>query len=176
MSSHSVHAFERTDHTRIGLKGPGAADWLQQRGLIVPALPNSWRALDDRDGLIARLGASEFFLEQSGGGLDALKDDLATTREGVYPVLREDRAFVLRGANVEDVLVQMCNVDFKHVSRSDRQVVMTMMIGIAVLVIPQDDVAGKDAREAKGGCYRVWCDPSYGDYFWSTLQDVVHAT
>lgn len=176
MSFAPVHAFERTDFVRLGLKGPRAADWLQQRGMIVPALPNSWRTLDDRGGLVARLGASEFFIEQQpDAGSEDLARELERSHEGVYPVLREDRAFVLQGANAEDVLLQMCNVNFASVSRSDRHVVMTMMIGIAVLVIPQDE-AGNDARKANGGCYRIWCDPSYGDYFWSSLQDVIHGT
>jgi len=42
-------------------------------------------------------------------------------------------------------------------------------------VIPQDE-AGNDARKANGGCYRIWCDPSYGDYFWSSLQDVMRGS
>ena len=176
MSFAPVHAFERTDFVRLGLKGPRAAEWLQQRGLILPALPNSWRALDDRNGLVARLGASEFFIEQqAGAGSEELARELESPHEGVYPVLREDRAFVLQGANADAVLLEMCNVNFARVSRSDRHVVMTMMIGIAVLVIPQDG-AGNDAPKANGGCYRIWCDPSYGDYFWSSLQDVMHGT
>ena len=173
MSFAPVTAFERTGFSRFGLKGPHAGDWLQQRGIVVPALPNSWRALDDRDGLIARLGTSEFFIERHADADEALVRELATQRDGVYPVLREDRAFVLQGANAEEILSEMCNVNFARVSRSDRQVVMTMMIGIAVLVIPQDG-AGSGARAANGGCYRIWCDPSYGDYFWSSLQDVMH--
>lgn len=176
MSFAPVHAFERSDFVRIGLKGPRAAEWLQQRGMIVPALPNTWRALDDQEGLVARLGASEFFIEQHrSAGSEDLARELEHAHDGVYPVLREDRAFVLQGSTAEDVLVQMCNVNFARVSRSDRCVVMTMMIGIAVLVIPQDE-AGNDARKANGGCYRIWCDPSYGDYFWSSLQDVMRGS
>lgn len=176
MSFAPVNVFERMDFVRVGLKGPRAAEWLQQRGMILPALPNSWRALDEQGGLVARLGASEFFIEQRrSAGSDALASELEAIHDGVYPVLREDRAFVLQGANAEDVLLQMCNVNFARVSRSDRHVVMTMMIGIAVLVIPQDE-AGNGARMANGGCYRIWCDPSYGDYFWSSLQDVMRGS
>jgi sarcosine oxidase subunit gamma len=176
MSFAPAHAFERKDFVRIGLKGPRAAEWLQQRGMVLPALSNTWRALDDHGGLVARLGASEFFIEQQRSvGSEELVRELEVVRDGVYPVLREDRAFVLQGSNVEDVLLQMCNVNFARVSRVDRQLVMTMMIGIAVLVIPQDE-AGNDARKANGGCYRIWCDPSYGDYFWSSLQDVMRGS
>jgi hypothetical protein len=38
------------------------------------------------------------------------------------------------------------------------------MIGVAVIVATQ----GNAARRR----YRIWCDPSYGDYLLSSLQDV----
>jgi sarcosine oxidase, subunit gamma len=197
---------ELSNASRIGLKGARAAEWLQQQGCDVPAIPNSWRAIgNDASSVVARLGSSEFFLEQSApaGFIESIGEALSSPIEGVYPVLREDRAFALHGIDADDVLAQVCNVDLKSVSRSDRHVVMTMMIGIAVLVIPQNmkwghslfseqhdesgststdleirnvpisDSASDAARQANGGCYRIWCDPSYGDYLWSSLQDVI---
>jgi sarcosine oxidase subunit gamma len=165
-----------SDRARIGLKGPRAAEWLEQLGCDVPALSNSWRAIrEQRGSLIARLGSTEFFLEEPRPGVFVrqVADALRSPVDGVYPVLREDRSLVLSGAGANDVLAQACNVEFEQVSRSERQVVMTMMIGIAVLVIPDRDPASSGAREANGGCYRIWCDPSYGDYLWSSLQDVM---
>src|ERR1700675_2402124 len=47
---------------RAGLKGPGAADWLQVHGVPVPSRPNAWSPLDG-GGLVARLGRSEFLVE-----------------------------------------------------------------------------------------------------------------
>ena len=168
---------ERVDATRIGLKGPRAEEWLRQQGCDVPALRNSWRPIGDEAGsIVARLGSSEFFLEQAQPAtlVSRLDSALTAPTEGVYPVLREDRAFALAGVDADDVLAQVCNIDFKNVSRGDRQLVMTLMIGVAVLVIPQDDEnAGDAARQANGGCYRIWCDPSYGDYLSSSLQDVM---
>lgn len=169
---------------RIGLKGPEAAQWLRERGVEVPAVPNSWRSLGDSSvDLIARLGAAEFFIEQAAsapGLIEQLASELAAPLHGVYPALREDRAFVLFGNDAEEVLSQVCNIDFRGMSRAPRPVVMTMMIGVAVLVIPQEGKLGtvsegSAAHEANVG-YRIWCDPSYGDYLWSSLQDVMRGT
>jgi sarcosine oxidase subunit gamma len=148
---------------RLGLKGPLAAAWLQQRGIVIPDRANAWFAsTPDEDDIVIRLGQAEFFLEQ-GEKLQALAAELATPIPGVYPVLREDRAFVLGGTSAEAVLAQMCNVNFSAL-RHEREAVMTMMIGVAVIVAPQ----GNAARRR----YRIWCDPSYGGYLWSSLQDV----
>jgi sarcosine oxidase subunit gamma len=182
----SVRLDELSTSVRIGLKGPRAAEWLQQQGCVVPALRNSWQPLgDEASSIVARLGSSEFFLEQAQPAtlISRLADAMTAPTEGVYPVLREDRAFELAGDDAHDVLAQVCNVDFKNVSRSDRQLVMTLMVGVAVLVIPDDGVPhdrkwGQSpfSEEQKMGTvpgYRIWCDPSYGDYLSSSLQDVM---
>jgi sarcosine oxidase subunit gamma len=178
---------------RFGLKGPRAVEWLRDHGMDVPPLPNSWRAIGDSSvDLIARLGPSEFFIEQAEPAalLERVSQALRAPLDGVYPVLREDRAFILFGTGADDVLAQVCNVDLKNAPRAQRPVVMTMMIGVAVLVIPQDGKWGQSpipaeqettvpggsvAHEANAG-YRIWCDPSYGDYLWSSLQDVMQGT
>jgi sarcosine oxidase, subunit gamma len=168
---------------RFGCKGPRAAEWLTQHGITVPALPNTWGLVDSEDpaSLIARLGNSEFFIEfsQRSDLLQRLATELSAPLDGVYPVLREDRALVLSGADAPAVLAQVCNVDFKNASRSGRELVMTLMVGIAVLVIPQRGKWGQSpisAERQKGtvpDSYRIWCDPTFGDYLWSTLQDVI---
>ena len=172
---------ELTDEShriRIGLKGPNAAAWLEQLSCDVPALSNSCRAIREQGGsLIARLGSTEFFLEESppGAFVKQIADALRTPIDGVYPVLREDRAFVLSGVDADAVLAQVCNVDFKSVSRSERHVVMTMMIGIGVLVIPDSESGRSPSGTVPNSPgYRIWCDPSYGDYLWSSLQGVMH--
>ena len=43
---------------------------------------------------------------------------------------------------------------------------MTLMIGVGVLVLPQIG-ATTDA------VYRIWCDPSFGPYLWSELEEIV---
>jgi sarcosine oxidase subunit gamma len=153
---------------RLGLKGPRAGDWLAERlatqGVALPPAPNTWSG-DPGGGLIvARLGASEFFLEAEtdGAGLPDLTIEPEAAPAGVYPVLREDAAFVLSGSGSTDVLAQVCNVDFAGLALGARPVVMTLMIGVAVLVLPE-----------AGPRFRIWCEPTLGAYLERSVGDVV---
>lgn len=155
----------------LGLKGANAPAWLAAQGLEVPAVPNSWCAsavAGTRASLfVARLGASELFLEGAARSpeLAALARALEAGAEKVYPVLREDRGFELEGDGVHEVLAQVCNVDFESIALGAQPIVMTLMIGVAVLVAPQ--AAGAARR------YRLWCDPSYATALGEELATVV---
>jgi len=153
---------------RLGLKGPRAADWLAAEGVAAPAGVNTWSRspADPADVLIARLGSSEFFLEaQDHGALASLAAGLAAEPAGVYPVLREDFAFRLCGPGVHDVLAQVCNVDFAGLNLEARPVIMTLMIGVAVIAVPDGRT---EARQ-----YRFWCDPTFGPSLSETLGAIV---
>jgi sarcosine oxidase subunit gamma len=117
--------------------------------------------------LVARLGTNEFFLEDDTGAirLERLAPDLDRSAPGVYPVLREDCEFALAGDSVHEVLAQVCNVNFAALSLDSRPVIMTLMIGVAVLVVPQSGAHGRR--------YRIWCDPSFGPYLGESLGQVV---
>jgi sarcosine oxidase subunit gamma len=158
---------------RVGVKGPQTAEALKQLGLAVPARPNSWAPLraqdrDDSWNVVGRLGFTEFFVEERGdaSGITALEELAAAGVPGVYPVLREDTAIVLGGAAVHEVLAQVCNVNFGALEVSQRPVVMTLMVGVGVLVLPQLSLED-------GAIYRIWCDPSFGPYLWETLEQIV---
>jgi sarcosine oxidase, subunit gamma len=147
---------------RLGLKGPRAAEWLVAQGVAAPARVNTWSRSPAALVLIARLGASEFFLEaQDHGALSPLAAALAAEPAGVYPVLREDFAFRLSGQGVHDVLAQVCNVDFAGLDLAARPVIMTLMIGVAVVAVPD---GRSDALQ-----YRFWCDPTFGPSLSETL-------
>jgi sarcosine oxidase subunit gamma len=156
---------------RFGVKGPRAAELLQQLELAVPKRANSWAPLrtsehDDSRNVIGRLGTTEFFLEESGdaSGIAALEKITREGSPGAYPVLREDFAVTLGGARAADVLAQVCNVSFAALA--PHTVVMTLMIGVGVLVLPQ--------QTDDGLVYRIWCDPSFGSYLNSELERVVN--
>ena len=170
----SALEFEKRSRCdRFGLKGPRAAEWLEARGIALPAAPNQWTdraAADTAAGdelLVARLGTSEFFLEDGAKGdrLRGLESALDAPQPGVYPVLREDAAFSLSGPGSHDVLAQVCNVNFADLELASRPVIMTLMIGVAVLVVPQ--MAGAWPR------VRIWCDPTFGPYLEESLGTVV---
>ncbi len=141
---------------RYGVKGPQAATWLANAGIAIPAAANNWFALPS-DGLIARLGVSEFLLEG-----EFVTNQLRTLHrtDGVYPVIRQDAAFILSGPRVHELLVQVCNVDLRNLANS-LNVVLTSMAGVSVTLLAQ--------QRPSGNYYRLWCDGTYGLYVWETL-------
>jgi sarcosine oxidase subunit gamma len=150
---------------RLGLKGPRAADWLTAQGMELPAAANTWTQTGPV--LVARLGTAEFFLEDGAEGTTVGRIAASANEHpsGVYPVLREDWAVQLGGEGVHEVLAQVCNVDFASLALDPQPLVMTLMIGVAVLVVP---------RMAAGErVYRIWCDPTFGPYMSESLGTVV---
>jgi len=151
----------------FGCKGPRAADWLIAQGIAIPASPNTWSGASDAR-IVARLGSTEFFIEDAAaaGSVQPVASAFAATMPaGVYPVLREDCAFSLSGRDADALLAQVCNVNFAALDPAQHPVIMTLMVGVAVLIVPQATAAGR--------LYRIWCDPTYGTYLGSTLQGVV---
>lgn len=157
---------------RIGLKGPAAAAWLEQYGLAVPQRPNTWLPLDTNStpegwSLVARLGNAEFLLEQDGSTdlIRRMTDALARDQIGGYPVLREDSEFVIGGGQAAAALTEVCSINFARIVGKQRPAIMTLMAGVAVLVVAQ--------FEGPARRYRIWCDPSFGAYLWNTLNNVI---
>lgn len=146
---------------RFGVKGSGAATWLEQQNLPVPDRPNSWRSLP-QGGLIARLGLTEFLIEDSINSTVAPR--LAQTCQqppaNVYPVLRQDLAIALCGSAMRELLLQTCGVNFGALSLEQCPVILTSIVGVSVTVIPGESV------------YRIWCDGTYGAYLWETLVSI----
>jgi len=152
---------QRTDAPRAGVKGPAAAEWLATRGLPVPAKPNTWLPLA-AGGVIGRLAYTEFFVE--GDAAPDIEREASGAPAGVYPVLRRALGLVLAGPAALDVLAQTCNVNFDALDLATRPLVMTSMVGVSVLVIPE--------QRDDGIAYRIWCDPTYGPYLARTLHAI----
>ena len=179
MSALALELREKRD--RLGIKGPRAAEWLAAQGIALPMTPNTWmhseEALAADALLVARLGTAEFFLEDGAAGttLKRISPALDKSLPGVYPVLREDWGFVLGGEGVHDVLAQVCNVNFAALSLDSRPLIMTLMIGVAVLVVPQRTSEGAAAERPgpEERQYRIWCDPTFGPYLGASLGGVV---
>lgn len=150
--------------SRCGLKGPNSRAWLLAKGLPIPEI-NSWEPLSS-GGLIARLGVSEFLIEDSTGETTAkeLAQALTSSPDGVYPVLRQDGSFAMTGAFLQKLLRQTCNLNFNAFDLATRPLALTTMVGVPVLIIPAE-VAGQPR-------YRIWFDGTYGGYLWQTLLDV----
>lgn len=150
--------------SRFGVKGPGAADWLKSQGVTPPADINHWDELEN--GVIVRLGSTEFFIEDGLGGSTAVRLKAALDRglPGVTPVLRQDAALAVTGCEINSLLVQTCNVNFNGFGSDDRLAIMTSMVGVSVLVV----------RKSNSGIpfYRIWCDGTFGPYLWETLLEI----
>jgi sarcosine oxidase, subunit gamma len=148
---------------RTGFKGPGTAAWLQQQLVPVPGQPNRWEPLP-QGGLVARLGRTEFLIEDARGDPTCGRLGALPIPPGVYPVLRQDAELVLTGSRAGDLLLQTCSIDFAALDAAARPVVLTSMVGVGVTVLFE---AHQAARR-----YRIWCDGTYGEYLWTTLVDV----
>ncbi len=189
----SAPSFQvRGGRGRCGFKGPRAGEWLASQGIALPAAANTWTSVSVADApaagistanrpamnipapstggdglLVARLGTTEFFLEENADGtaLRGIMSAAEIPSAGVYPVLREDAAFLLSGDGVHDVLAQVCNVNFAALALEPNPVIMTMMIGVAVLVVPKVADAGRR--------YLIWCDPTFGSYVEEAVGTIV---
>lgn len=150
---------------RVGLKGSGAAGWLAEQGVPVPERANTWVA-GPGGALIARLGETEFLLENTSGAGPAVLVGQALLRPpaNVYPVLRQDAALLLWGEHAAEVLLETCSIDFDEVSADRSELVLTSMVGVSVLILP-----------TKGSlpAYRIFADPSLGPYLWKTLLEII---
>lgn len=147
---------------RFGVKGAGAAAWLSSQSIPIPDRPNSWDALAET-GIIARLGMSEFLIEDSATSPQLTKACTSLPAK-VYPVLRQDLAIALIGSQVNELLLQTCSFNFQSLSIAERPVILTSMVGVNVTVI-QCDRQGLPF-------YRIWCDGTFGEYLWQTLLEI----
>jgi sarcosine oxidase, subunit gamma len=148
---------------RIGFKGPGTAAWLQQLTVPTPAQANQWEGLP-AGGLVARLGRTEFLIEDAKGNATCARLESSPIPPAVYPVLRQDASLVLVGERAIDLLLQTCSIEFAALDAAARPVVLTSMVGVGVTVAVE--------TFASGLRYRIWCDGTYGAYLWTTLVDV----
>lgn len=142
---------------RLGFKGPRAAEFAATLGAL--AAPNRATALAGGVHLL-RLGFGEFVLDAStaadDGALADLRTRIAAAGAGVVDVIREDAALLLHGPRVRDLLLQACAVDLAAPDADDDTVVMTQVIGVAVVA----------TRHRLGGALavRLLADPTWLPY------------
>lgn len=147
--------------TRFGVKGAGAAAWLEQ-SIPIPDRPNTWCPLPE-GGMVARLGRTEFLIEDSLHSTVApqLVKACQQPPAKVYPVLRQDVAIALCGGAVNELLLQTCHINFRAVSLAEHPVILTTIVGVNAIVIP--------SQRNGEPFYRIWCDRTFAAYMWSTL-------
>lgn len=152
---------------RFGVKGENAPQWLQGHGVGVPERINTWAPLTDEGGLVMRVGANEFLIED-GLNTTTAKDmasSLGHGGEGLYPVVRQEAAFGLTGSRASEVMLQSCALDFDSVNYNKRPIFFTRVALISALVLPQ--------MEGGVPTFRLWCEYPYGMYLWGELEEMV---
>ena len=143
---------------RLGFKGPRAVEFAAEFAAPLPA-PNRAATLDGGAQLL-RLGASEFVLDASTAADDAalapLRERLAQAGPGVVDVIHEDGALLLHGPRVRDLLLQTCALDLAAADAAPDEVVMTQVVGVAVVA----------TRHRVGGlvAVRLVADPTWLPY------------
>lgn len=149
---------------RFGVKGLNALQWLKDHKVEIPAQPNTW--VKHGDTLVLRLGNSEFLLEDQLGGrlCEALHAAVQPKAYGLYKVQRNDTALLLSGSMVQALFSEICSIDLRPQAFAANGLAMTQMAGISVTVLRQQH----NGEEV----YRVWCDGTYGPYFWDTLLEI----
>jgi sarcosine oxidase gamma subunit len=151
------------DHRKVGIKGPGALEWLRGQGIDVPA-----GVYDVSRGaagsLVARVGNDEIIIESTSpdGLVDTVDDALNARTSGVYRVDQETTTLLLSGSVANAVWRQACGVDVMH--EPPYRILYTRVAGISCGVIPE----GTDSDRA----YRIWVDYSYAPELWSTLMEI----
>jgi sarcosine oxidase subunit alpha len=161
-------AVERLAGPRIGFKGARAVEFAAQLGRLPD--PNARAVLDSGLELL-RLGSSEFILDASIPAADAAAGDVpldpigaAVVRAGAVPVLHEDAALLLHGPRLRELLLQTCALDLAAPDASDDTVVMTQVIGVAV-VATRHRLHGALAL-------RLVFDPTWLDYLGHGLCEI----
>jgi sarcosine oxidase subunit gamma len=148
---------------RAGVKGAGAANWLNALGIATPPRHNSFLHMDDGT-LVARLGTTEYLIEDAPGGTHADRISAATPGERIYPVPRFDAALLIAGTRAPELLRQTCAFDFDRLLPDGQALAMTSMAGVGITVLALDGPAGPH--------FRLWCDGTWGGYLWATLVEV----
>lgn len=148
---------------KLGLKGPDARTWLTGMGLDVPGDIFASHSLTD-GGVIVRLGADEFFLEDdiSNTNLSTFPAGIASHKGQLVRVEHQEATFLLTGRRALEVLAQTCAINFRKVT--PHKVVFTRVAGVSCGVYPET------LREMPA--YRLWLDPSYAVYLWVTLAEI----
>lgn len=152
-----------TFRRRAGVKGRGAQAALNDQGIATPDRPNTFLHLDDGT-LVARLGMTEYLIEDAIGGVRTAGLMTQVPATGVYPVPRFDAALLIAGSRAPELFRQTCAFDFSALALPGNPLAMTSMVGVGVTAIALDGPTGR--------YYRLWCDGTYGGYLWATLVEV----
>ena len=162
-ATRAVSVSDLADHRKVGLKGPGVSDWLQERQMACPADVYDVVRVDDGS-LAVRVGSDEVILESPDSGelVETVEVALKARVPGVYRVEQQTSTFRLSGPAAIPVWAQTCGVDVPA-EPLDR-ILYTRVAGISCGIIPEI-INGERA-------YRIWVDYSYAPDFFRTIIEI----
>lgn len=145
---------------KYGIKGKNSIALLEGLGVAIPTEYNS--AIIDNDNFIMRLGTTEFLIDGS------LAEKLVNeqTIDGAYFVLHQDACLELSGTKLNDMLQEICAVNFKEFDAQKLPVILTSMVGVGVVTL----LYKKDGKDT----IRLYADPTYSAYFYKTLSQIAN--
>jgi len=148
---------------KIGIKGEGSTEWLEEQGIKIPKGIYQYLALPN-NGLVVRLDRHEYFLEEGFEGVTVkrLSDVVGKETGRVFYFNRQDAGLLLCGNRALDVLQQSCSFDF---SKDGSNLIMTQVAGVSCVILP---ITGRFAP-----VFRIWLIPSYAIYLWRVLFEIV---
>lgn len=162
--AHATWLIDFSPLQRWLVRGGQAADWLAGHALSVPEA--YFRAQDlDEDSFLVRTGSAEFFLHDGRAGLlhSRLGEIPSGVVQGTRVVARDDLEVVLGGEGAARLMSEFCALDLSSV---ENEFLFTRVAGVAAWLRVEEVGAQR--------CYRMGCDPSYGEYLFETLLDAVH--
>ena len=151
------------EYHKVGIKGPGACEWLQGQGVACPN--DTYHVVRTAEGsIIARVGSDEVIIESPPDDELAARIDaaLAIRAPGVYRVEQQSSTLRLGGAAAPDVWRQTCGVDVT--AEPIDRLLYTRVAGVACGVMPEE-IDGQRA-------YRLWVDYSYAPALLQSLIEI----
>jgi glycine cleavage system aminomethyltransferase T len=147
---------------RVGLKGPAAEAWLRNHGYPAPGAIYECQRLDG--GLVIRVDTLEFLIEDGLGGGPAvdLAEALGPGADGAFRVERQDCSLLIAGDRALEVFAQTCGVNLAEMGDA----FFKTRIALCSCSVKRDDLAAVPA-------WRLWLEPSYAEYLWTALLEIV---
>lgn len=150
--------------SKLGVKGPRAASFLESQGVQLPAEIYATAAYGV-GGLVAKLAEQEFILETTADDrvLDQLENGLSESPAGLLRVEHQEATFLLCGRRANEVMSQVCAIDMSQVQPGTLVLTRAAVTSCAILREPWPEVLA----------YRIWVDASLAEYLWETLSTII---
>ena len=148
---------------KLGIKGGEAESLLVNVGVSGQAVIYETATLTD-GGLIARLGADEFFLESGVSGETAgmMRERLSKFSGRAFAVERQEATFMLFGSRSGEVLAQTCGLDMSAAVAERYLATRVAAVNCGVLPSHRNGVP----------LYRFWVDYSFAESLWDSLATI----